>query len=473
MYNHLVEVIKLRKVELTMDENYKYKIIKKLVDTNGNKRRASIKLGISIRQINRLICAYKKKGKAAFVHGNKGKKPINAFNDQFKDDLALLYSSRYSSFNIRHFCEKLNEMEIRISESTVRKILAEKEILSPMCQRKTKQALKRKLKAKLKSAKTEKEKLKIKEKILIANDPHPRREKCKYPGEMIQLDASEHLWFGEHKTFLHAAIDDTTGTIVGAYFDYQETLKGYYKTFHQILSNYGIPNMFYTDRRTIFEYKKLNSKDIEKDTFTQFSYACEQLGVDIKCTSVSQAKGKVERLFRTLQSRLLNELKLAGVTTIKEANLFLLNYLPKFNKKFALPINSNKSVFESSPNEENINLILAVLAERKVDEGHCIKYKKRYYKIINESNKEIYFKKGTEAIVAKTLDENLYVNINSKTYVLEELNDYEIESKYFKPTKTEAKSNEQPKRRYIPPMDHPWRKKRVGKFIRQHEQEAA
>lgn len=444
-------MIKLRKVELTMDEEYKYKIIKKLVETNGNKQRAAIKLDITKRHINRLINKYKKEGKAAFSHKNKGRKPSNAYSEQLKLDITQLYLSQYEGFNFRHFTEKLNDLGISISESFIRNTFEENEILSPLCHRKTKNKINKKLKEKLRKAKSEKAKNKIKEQIITVNDPHPRREKCQYAGEMIQLDASKHLWFGESMTYLHAAIDDATGNIVGAHFEKQETLKGYYEILKQILTKYGIPNMFYTDRRTIFEYRKLETTDLEKDTFTQFSYACEQLGVDIKCTSVSQAKGKVERLFGTLQSRLLNELKLAGVTTIEEANLFLEKYIPIFNEKFALNINSNKSVFENKPSEETINLTLSVLTERLVDPGHCIKYHKSIYKITDAHGTQKCFKKGTRATVIKTLSGDLYANVNSKTYILEKLNEHEKQSRYF--DLNQSSSNK--KKRYIPPMDHP------------------
>lgn len=105
------------------------------------------------------------------------------------------------------------------------------------------------------------------------------------------MDASVHLWFGATKVHLHAAIDDCTGTIVAAYFDTQETLKGYYNLLYQILNQYGIPNMFYTDNRTVFEYRNQKRKEVEKDTFTQFSYACKQLGIQLKTTSIPQEKG--------------------------------------------------------------------------------------------------------------------------------------------------------------------------------------
>ena len=123
----------------------------------------------------------------------------------------------------------------------------------------------------------------------------------------------------------------------------------YYHVFHQILTSYGIPAMFYTDRRTIFEYKQSRSTKVENDSFTQFSYACKQLGVDIKTTSIPQAKGRVERAFQTLQQRLPIALRLAGITELSEANVFLNSYIKKYNAKFALPINNTKSVFEKQP----------------------------------------------------------------------------------------------------------------------------
>jgi len=127
------------------------------------------------------------------------------------------------------------------------------------------------------------------------------------------MDASLHHWFGKDKCQLHIAVDDATCAIVGAYLEHQETLNRYYHVLHQVLNQYGIPYMFYTDRRTVFEYKKKKSSSLEEDTFTQFGYACKQLGIEVKTSSVAQAKGRVERIFQTLQSRLPVVLRLAGI----------------------------------------------------------------------------------------------------------------------------------------------------------------
>ena len=174
-------------------------------------------------------------------------------------------------------------------------------------------------------------------------------------------------------------MDDATGEVVGAYFDEQETLNGYYNVIYQILTNYGIPALFYTDRRTVFEYKRKNNAFDDEDTFTQFSYACHNLGIDIKTTSVAQAKGRIERLNQTFQSRLPIELRRAHITDIESANEFLKSYLKKFNDQFALHLNTTKSVFEAQPSLEKINCTLAVLSPRKIDSGHSIRYKNKIY----------------------------------------------------------------------------------------------
>lgn len=129
----------------------------------------------------------------------------------------------------------------------------------------------------------------------------------------------------------------------------------------KLLKEYGIPHMFFADNRTVFEYNRQKDKTVEKDTFTQFKYACKQLGVEIKTSSVPQAKGRVERVFNTLQSRLPVELCLANVTSIQQANEFLVSYLKKFNTQFVLPFDHIKSVFEKQLSDEKITLTLSTL----------------------------------------------------------------------------------------------------------------
>lgn len=258
---------------------------------------------------------------------------------------------------------------------------------------------------------------------------------------------------------------------MGAYFDKQETLNGYYNVLHQVLTGYGIPYQFFTDKRTVFEYKKKNETAVEKDTFTQFGYACKQLGIDIRTSSIPQAKGRVERMFGTLQSRLPVELRLARVSSIEEANEFLNSYIKKFNKRFALPSDSIKSVFEIQPDNEKINLTLAVLASRKIDNGSCLKYSNSYYLPVNAQGVAVHHRKGTIAMVIKSFTGDLYTCIGEEVYALEVLPTHKLSSKAF----DLATLPSSPKKKYIPPMNHPWRRSIFEKYAKQqsHRQKTA
>lgn len=456
----------MKKVKLRMNENQKYEIIKKIVDSNGNKKTAALKIGCTTRTVNRLIQGYNNIGKAFFIHGNRGRKPIHSLSLNTKSTVLGFYNSKYSDANFAHFTEILADREnLFISPSTIKNILMEQDILSPKAHKVTKKLLKIKLEQQKRKSISKNNFAKLQNKIIELEDSHPRRPRCAYFGEMLQMDASVHTWFGGFKTQLHAAIDDASGRIVGAYFDYQETLNGYYNVFYQILTNYGIPYMFYTDRRTVFEYKQKKYPSLEKDTFTQFSYACHQLGVDIKVTSVPQAKGRVERLFQTLQSRLPIDLRNAGVTTTEQANEFLNSYIKKFNDKFALPIDNIKSVFEMQPSDEKINLTLAILADRKIDTGHSIKFDKLHFKPMDDMGLPVYYHKGTSVIVIKAFDGNILASINDKVYELDVIPTHELKSKNFDFVNNITPL---PVKRNIPSMIHPWRKSAISKFIKNH-----
>lgn len=451
----------MRKVELRMNEQEKFNIIKKLVDTDGNKQRAAITLGISIRQINRLIAGYKNFGKSFFVHGNRGRKPSNALSEGEKDIIEDLYITKYFDCTYTLFTELLSKREnITISIDEVRNILSSRYILSPKAHRTTRNALKKHLKAMQKDTMSKKEFNNLQSNIVTIETSHPRQPRCIYFGEEVQVDASQHLWFSNFKTYLHAAIDDSTGIVLAAYFDKQETLKGYYNITKQILENYGIPHLFKADKRTVFEYKRKGTISDENDTFTQFSYACKQLGTRIETSSVPEFKPRIERLFGTFQSRLTVELRLAKITTIEEANSFLPSFLEKYNAQFALHIDNTKNVFEKQVDSKKINLTLSVLSRRTVDSGHSIRFKNKYYRFINSRGTPIFYGKGTMCVVIEAFDGSLYVTVNESIFALEEIPEVQAFSKDFDDIL-------EFKKRYIfiPKMMHPWKMKSFETFI--------
>ena len=453
-----MEVLKLRKVELKPMEELKYNIIKNLVNTNGNKRRASITLGVTIRTINRLIEKYKEEGKQGFSHKNKNKKPKHTIDEFTKDRIINLYIDKYSDFNFKHFLEKLNEIEdIEISYNTLYNLLKSHFFLSPKAQRITKRnyrkALEEKLETKKKLELAEQNQI-VENNILDPKSNHARVPRRKYMGELIQMDASEHLWFGTTKTHLHAAIDDASGIIVGLYFDHQETLNGYYNVLFQCINTHGIPYEFLTDRRTVFEYNKIKNPQPENNTLTQFSYACDQLGISIKTTSVPQAKGRIERLFGTLQSRLINELKIRNIVSIDQANEFLKEFIIDYNNRFSLINNNIPHVFVDLNPNDDLTLILAVVTSRLFDNGSSIKYMNQYYHAYDSNGNLVNFKKKTKAIIIKTFDNRFLALVNNKYYTLVEIPTHQETSKEFDFSKTDEKVD---KPKYVVPNSHPWK----------------
>lgn len=462
----------MKEVKLRMKEQEKYETIKELVDHKGNKNKTALKLGISKRQVNRLIIIYKEKGKSGFVHGNRFKKPVNTMDKTISEDIILLYKTKYQDFNFNHFKDMLEEYEnIKVSYKFIYTTLSKEGILSPKARKKTKKEMKKQqlLKEKKINLAMEEETIEtIVNHEIALEDAHPRQEKPKNFGEIIEMDGSIHLWFGDKKSCLHLAIDKATNTIVGAWFDKQETLNGYYHIFYQILIKYGIPYKFLTDNRTIFNYISLNpdKRTSDKDVLTQFGYACKQFGIELETTSVSQAKGLIERTNGTFQGRLVNELKLNGINTMEEANRYLNEiFVPRFNKKFSIDYKKFPSVFETSPSEEKINYTLSVLTPRKIDNGNSIKYQGKYYQPY--LNNEIKcFSPKTEVLVIKSFNGDLLVSIDEKIFELRELAKNEKVSKEFEeiPKIKERKI-------YIPPMSHPWKVEYFKKQIRKSHYE--
>lgn len=445
----------MRKVDLRMNEEYKYNVIKRLVDSNGNKLRASLQLKCSLRTVNRLIIKYKEQGKTAFIHGNRNRKPSTTYTGEFKEMIQSLYTDIYFDCNIQHFSE-LIEMnhDYNISQRTLINWLKEIDVLSPKARRFTKRELRKKLKQQLRGS-NKKDAIKIENSIrqLDYSEIHPRHPRCAYFGELLQMDASEHHWFGDDvpKAHLHAAIDDSTGTIVGAYFDTQEKLHGYYKVLSSVLSTYGAPAKIQTDNRMIFTNNKKEPSSVENSR-VNFAYACDRLGIALDTTSVPEANGRIERLFQTLQSRLIPELRLANVKTIEEANMFLKRYIKQFNKRFALLIDTNKNVFTEQINESTINETLAVIETRIIDKGHSIKYKNELYIPTDAYGKHVHLMRHTKCDVIKALDDTLYLCTKDELFLLEL-----IPIRHDKSPEFDEIVEVKKKKQYIPPLTHPWR----------------
>lgn len=460
----------MENIALSENARAKFEAIKHLYEhPDYPKRRIAVRFGCSLRTVNRWLFRFAKdisegkSGESVFIHGNTGRKPACAISDETKDNVCNLYITKYEGANFTHFTELLKEREgIEISVSSNSNILEERKIFSPHMTKAKRKRIRKALRESMNAAKSVREKEEIQSNLVALENAHSRRPRMKYSGELIQMDASSYEWIPGQIWHLHAAIDDATNTIVGLWFDTQETLSGYYHVLSQILTNYGVPACILTDNRTVFMYKRQNENSIEKDTQTQFGYACERIGIELATTSVPQAKGRVERLNKTLQDRLPIELRLAGISDMDSANQFLATYMKMHNPKFAIQLNACESVFVAAPSAEEQNLMLAVLTHRTVDQGHSIKFKKQYFRMVNEDGEQVHYAKGTKVLVIQTFDQKMYCSVNDKyVFALDAIPQHEKYSKEFNSPPPEEK-----KKRYIPPMTHPWKQASFRAYLR-------
>ena len=453
-----------------MVQEAKYQAVKNYVDhPDRNKSRIAVNFSVTPRTVDRWIANYRKFGKSAFIHGNTTLEPDCKIAAEVREKIISLYRGDiYNGCNFAHFTELLARYEdIHVSEQSVRNILNAAGIHPPKMWRSTRKRLRQEEKQREKALADESNEsgsyfagpVPVDKNKVAPEDGHSLRERCKYFGELIQMDASSYEWFGGIVSNLHVSIDDCTGRMTGAYFDKEETLFGYYNVLKQILLKYGIPAKFLTDKRTVFEYTRKGEQDVEKDTFTQFSYACKQLGIEIETTSVPEAKGRVERLNQTLQSRLPIIFRREGITDIDSANEYLCSHLDElFNDKFSMPVNHTKSVFEKQIggkeiDEATVNLICSILCSRTLI-GQCIRFNKKMYKLIDENGVQQNYADHTKVTVIQTFDNQLYASVNDDRMLkLVELPVHAEKSRTFDADYEVPK----PRKVYIPPMNHPWR----------------
>ena len=404
-----------------LNDSYVESIIRKASSGKLTTGQAAAKLGVSKQYVNRLKKSYAAKGAAAFRHGNLGKARPWKTDAETEGRIVELYRGKYAGFNFSHFLEKLKEDEgIAIAYGSLHRILDEAGLASP------------------KRHKAKKEKAK-----------HPSRPRRKGFGELLQIDASIHNWFGEAlpKATLHGAIDDATGTVMGLWFEKEETLKGYYEMMWQILNRHGIPEAFYGDNRTIFEFRKLSERNqtIDRDVHINFKRMCQQLGIELRTTSVSQAKGRIERLWGTLQSRLISELRLRGIATIDEANAYLPEFMADYNRRFAVKPDMESSLFAPAPSPKEIDFYLSVEFQRTADNGSSFGFRGKRCQLVDEN--------GWAAMIPAKTVIDIYVTRSGKDVAA-----YDGRLWYIAEVEKRAEQKKAGRPKWVPGPNHPWKK---------------
>ena len=352
-------------------------------------------LGISERRVKQIKKEVKEKGVKSIQHGNRGRKPKNTISNETKKKILELRSSyQYELSNFKHFQEILKEREnIDISYSALYNILHNAGIKSPKKHRKSKL--------------------------------HHRRKRKESEGMMLQADGTPFDWFGNGEKYsLHGFVDDATGKITGLYMCKNECLLGYLEVLRQTLENYGIPISLYPDKYSVFfPPKKVDDHvTIEEQLngrekgITQFGRIVEELGITMFPANSPQAKGRIERLWETLQSRLVTEFRINNITTMEQANTFLSNYINIYNSKFAIePLNKN-NVFLKLPKKYNLDELLCVKFERTIDNAGVFSVNNSKFQILDRS-----LPPKTKITVYLSKKVGMLAKINNKTYDVQPL----------------------------------------------------
>ncbi len=298
------------------------------------------RLGISERQVRRLWERFKRLGAAGLASQHRGKPSNHRLDEGLLDRAIQLVATRYADFGPTFANEKLREVHgLHIGTETLRQAMIRAGLWVPKKKRSRK--------------------------------IHPPRERRPQFGELIQIDGSPHDWFEGRAPRCTAIvfIDDATSTIVGLRFAPAETTWAYFTTLRATIEQYGRPLALYSDKHSIFRAPNgLNTK-----AQTQFGRALEELDIDLICANSPQAKGRVERANRTLQRRLVRELRLHGVNSIAQANAFLPSFVAEHNQRFAVAAASTVNAHRSK-DDYDLTAILAIHDHRRLSKDRTLQW---------------------------------------------------------------------------------------------------
>jgi len=411
-------------ITMSLPEVKKYDIIQKVISKELNGSEAAGLLNLTSRHIRRLKKKVAKSGIKALIHGNRGKSGNRRMPDNERKRIADLIKQKYPDFGPTLATEKLAELDkIERSCGAVRSIMISEEIWKP----------------KRKKKETHRE--------------WRQRKACK--GELVQYDGSYEHWLEDRggKICLLASIDDADSE-VWARFDEHEGVEPTFNFWRDYIERFGKPNAIYVDKFSTYSINHKLAKE-NSDTLTQFERTMKELNVGIIHAHSPQAKGRVEKLFKTLQDRLIKELRLVGISTIKEANEFLEKaFLPKFNAKFMVEartkVNLHKKLNEQE--KKKLDSIFSRQYEKVVMNDFTISHMKNCYQL--EKIQPVTVCKRDRVAVEERMDKTIYFRLRGK-YL-----NYKLLPE--KPKKINGgKNNLQwviPKSTaHTPSADHPWR----------------
>lgn len=409
---------------MTKKELSNYDIINNLINRKINGTDASKQIGVSVRHVKRLKKKVINDGAEGLIHQGRGQSGNRRLDDKIIVKAKKFLKEKYYDFGPTLACEKLEENHnIKTNKETVRQLMINLELWKVKSKKKNKHW-------------------------------HVWRARRDNYGEMQQFDGSYHPWLEDkaEEMCLLLSVDDATGKITYAKFDYNEGVEAVFKFWLEYIDKNGFPLSVYLDKFSTYKVNHKNAVD-NKELITQFQRATRQVGIELITAHSPQAKGRVERMFETLQDRLVKEMRLANINIIEQANEFLIEYIPKFNAKFAVSPNRRKDLHKkvTKQTKDQLPQIFSIQKQRKVNNDYTIRFENDYLQLEQEQPTTVY-KKDT-IIMEKHLDGSIKINLNNKYLnykVLPDRPKKEIDIKLPAIT-TRRQSN------YIPPANHPWR----------------
>lgn len=415
-------------IMLSLVELKRLKVIQEALSKKITQVAAAAILGLSERQVGRLVRTVKTEGERGIIHKSRGKRSNRKKDDKVRELVLRLYREQYPDFGPTLAAEKLKELNgVSISEETLRKWLIAAGIWKSRRKKK-------------------------------AHRQWRERKECL--GEMVQMDGSHHDWLEERgpKLVFMGYIDDATGKVFARFYDYEGTMPAM-DSFKQYIEENGLPQSIYTDKHTT--YKSPGKLTVEEELqgkeepLSQFERALEELGVEMIHAHSPQAKGRIERLHQTFQDRVIKEMRLRGIKTKEEANEFLKEYLPAYNSRFSVTPANHTDVHVKPSKELDLNRYLCIKTERIVRNDNTISYEGKMYQI----EEAVITKKVT---VEEKIDGSMYIRTSrGKT-----LKHRQIEER---PKKESRQKIPKPRKSYVPPKDHPWRTRRYSNNYQSQE----
>lgn len=412
---------------MSQKELDKYDVIRRAIRREITVVKAGELLGLSDRHIYRLKVRVKERGAQGLIHANRGKPSNHRLPDKERQKIATLLLHHYPDFKPTHAKEKLEEKHgINRDPKTIRQIMTEEELWKPKKRRKA--------------------------------DYRSWRARKEYYGEMEQFDGSYEHWFEERGPYccLLAAIDDATGIVTQAKFVNDEGVFPVFTFWQEYFLTLGKPRSIYLDKLRTY-YNNLASAPDDEEMLTQFQRAMRELSIEPIAAHSPQAKGRIERLFKTFQDRLIKELRLSNISDIKTANRFLeQEFLPWFNGKYPVQPTKKSNLHRKLTQKEKKHLpvILSRQSQRAVHNDFTIRFNNQWYQFLKDQPATILPK--DKVLIEERLDGSIWIRLRGRY-----LNYKVLPAKPQKQNNQSwviAASQKKERKPYKPPKDHPWRR---------------